>query len=182
MQQTKRSVAILIVFGIILVVAWQAARAEVSLQSLAPASGEIPGWEAVAGADKLGTGEKGLYAVYNGGAGEYLDAGVAQVFERTYKHEGKYLKVTLNCMGTWQQAKAFYQKRKAGLSGLASFMKHCEIKQELSKATNAGSTIGYMWIRNYFCSISVNGDAADQRNAVKAFGTKVSEKVTAAYD
>ena len=182
MQQTKRSAIILVAFAIIVILAWQAARAEVSLQSFVPAGGEIPGWEAVAGADKLGTGEKGLYAVYNGGAGEYLDAGVAQVFERTYKHDGKYLKVSINRMGTWQQAKAFYKQRQAGISGLASYMKHCEIKQELSKATNAGSTIAYMWIRNYFCSISVNGDAADQRNAVKAFGTKISEKVTAAYD
>jgi len=39
-----------------------------------------------------------------------------------------------------------------------------------------------MWARNYFCSISVNGDAADQRNAVKAFGRKISAKITAAHD
>ena len=182
MAQSKRSVILLVAFAVILAVAWQAVRAEISLQSLVPGDDEVSGWKVVAGADKLGTGEKGLYDVYDGGAGEYLDAGITQVFQRTYKHGGKYLKVSINLLGSWQQAKAFYLKRRSGIAGLDSYMKHCDIKQELSKATNAGSTIGYMWARNYFCSISVNGDAADQRNAVKDFGRKISAKVTAAYE
>ncbi len=182
MRQNKRSVILLVAFVVILAMAWQAAGAEVSLKSLAPADDEISGWKLVAGADKLGTGESGLYDVYDGGAGEYLDAGITQVFQRTYKNDGKYLKVSINRVGSWQQAKAFYLKRRSGIAGLDSFMKHSDIKQELSKATNAGSTIAYMWARNYFCSISVNGDAADQRNAVKAFGRKISAKITAAHD
>lgn len=182
MQQGKRSVIILVAFLVIVALAWQAARAEVSLTSLVPASGEVSGWEAVAAADKLGTGEAGLYEVYDGGAGEFLDAGVTQVFERTFKHEGKYLKLSLNRTTSWQKAKAFYKKRKAGISVLDTFMTHPDIKQELSKATNAGSTTAYMWVRNYFCSISVNGTSADLRNAVKAFGTRISARVTAAYD
>jgi len=182
MVQSKQSALVLLAFALILVVAWQAARAEVSLSALVPGANEVSGWSLVAGADKLGTGEEGLYDVYDGGAGEYLDAGVTQVFERTYRNGGKYLKVCINRMGAWEQAKAFYLKRRAGIASLPSFMKHSNIKQELSKATNAGSTIAYMWHRNFFCSISVNGDAADQRNAVKDFGTRISGKITAAYN
>ena len=147
---------------------------------LLPGDNVISGWHILAGADRKAASEAGLYDMYDGAVPQMREAGMYAAAQRIYKKGNKRFTVDLLKFSTWQQAKAYYVARRDEISATAGFGKTNSVKQELSRTTAAGTTVGYFWNKRYMCSLSVNGTSDAEKQAVTSVATYISQKITLA--
>lgn len=151
-----------------------------SLSSLVPASNEISGWKALQ-ADVVAASPNELWKIYDGGDGEWKQAGVTSAFLRYYKNEttGKTLSLTLHKTGTdWQKAKALYRNKNASIRSQAGYQT-ITVTSEGSLATPTQGVQAHSWTKYYYCTVTVRGTSAAEVTAAKQFLLKTAAKIAA---
>ncbi|HJN17418.1 MAG TPA: hypothetical protein QGH10_18070 [Armatimonadota bacterium] len=152
--------------------------AAVSLNSLAPASNAVPGWEAL-NADKLAANQDELWKIYNGGDGPWKTAGVTTAFQRYYKNTKVLTLIVHRTGGDWKKAKALYVKKDAAIKEQEGYQTVTLAKGAGSLATPGQGTQAHFWNKYYYCTIQINGTSAAEVTAAKTFITKISTTITA---
>lgn len=151
-----------------------------SLLSFLPASNAIAGWALVPGSESQASNRAGITKLYDGAVDEMMGAGITSAAQRIYKKSTKRLTVDIFRFSTAGKAQSYYGKRKGEIASIAGFKKLTTVKQEACYATAGGSTIAYVWCKQYMASISVNGTSPNEVNAVRSFLSSISKKIVAA--
>ncbi len=163
-------------------IAVQGAAETALLASFLPNSGQMAGWQIIAGTDRGGTTDEVLYTIYDGAVPQMRQKGLKSAHQRIYRKSDQRISMDMFRLGNWQQAKAYFlPHRETQRDGAASFALYNTIKQQAFVAEAAGSITGMFWQRNYVCLVGMQGSGPTDRATVKAFLTFASNKIKKRY-
>jgi len=178
----KRSLAItvcvVLAVALVLVAALPALSAA-SLKGLLPTSKTVPGWAPMAKTYEYCANPEKLYLIYNGGDVEYIESGVQEAAQQTYKKGSSLVILTVHRMPDWQKAKAFYLDKHGRMKKARKLTNFTDLKVDKAgfMATQYGQCYGWSWGKHYLIGFSTKGASEADQAALKAFMSSLAKTI-----
>jgi hypothetical protein len=149
-----------------------------SLKGMLPTSKTVPGWAPIGETVYSANPEK-LFLIYNGGDVEYIESGVQEAVQQTYKKGDSLVIVSLHRMPDWQKSKALYADKHERMKNARKLDKFEDVKVDKAgfMAAQFGQCHGWSWSKQYLMGFSTKGAAEADQAALKAFMTSIAKTI-----
>ena len=140
---------------------------EPTLKKLLPNDQQVKGWT-VFPKSYVYARDKSLTSIYDGGYKLYLDRGVTEAVQQTYRGKPGLITFTVHGMRSKPDARKFYDYWKQAV-GKQATMRTLPLSQQALTYSTDGAANGYLWNGRYLLIATGTADTPAARNALAGF-------------